>query len=66
MKKLQYEAGHLVIRTMEGQLVWSSHWGDMKRSYADEPLGGGYKEIFLEGTLFEKSDYRDEDKTVIL
>ncbi len=66
MVKLKYEDGHVVIRNMNGFLVWSSHWGDMKGSYVDEPCEGGYKEIYLTGELIEKNDYNAEDKVITL
>jgi hypothetical protein len=66
MVKLSYEDGHLVIRNMNGILVWNSHWVDMKGSYVGEPSEGGYKEIILTGELIEKHDYYPEDKVVFL
>lgn len=60
MKKLSYEAGHLVLRNLDGTLFWSSHWVDLKGSYSDEPDSGGYKQVLLTGTLEIKSDYSEE------
>ena len=62
MKKLKYEGGHLVLRNEDGTLFWKSHWVEMKGSYADEYLEGGYKEIWIEGELTEKSDYYPDKK----
>lgn len=66
MKKLSYEDGHIVIRNMDGTLFWSSHWGEMKGSYVGKPDPGGYKEILIEGTLFEKSLYCELNKQLEL
>lgn len=66
MKKLSYEDGHLVLRKLDGKLFWSSHWVDLKGSCMDCDKSGGYKEIFLEGTLTIKSAFAEEEKQLIL
>jgi hypothetical protein len=61
MKKLSLEEGHLVLRNLDGTLFWSRHWGDMIGSYQGHYDGGGYIEIFIEGTLHQKSKYPEEE-----
>jgi hypothetical protein len=62
MKKLSLEEGHLVLRDLDGTLCWSRHWVDMIGSYRDlQNDGGGYIEIFIEGTLHQKSKYSEEE-----
>jgi hypothetical protein len=63
MKKLSLEEGHLVLRNLDGTLCWSRHWIDMIGSYRDiQNDGGGYIEIFIEGTLHQKSKYPEEER----
>jgi hypothetical protein len=61
MKKLSLEEGHLVLRDLDGTLCWSRHWVDMIGSYQGNNDGGGYIEIFIEGTLHQKSKYSEEE-----
>jgi hypothetical protein len=61
MKKLSLEEGHLVLRDLDGTLCWSRHWIDMIGSYRDLQNDGGYIEIFIEGTLHQKSKYPEEE-----
>jgi hypothetical protein len=62
MKKLSLENGDLVLRNLDGTLFWSRHWVDMIGSYQVTPDGGGYVEIFIEGTLTQKSEFSTENK----
>jgi len=61
MKKLSFEDGHLVLRDLDGKLCWSRHWVDMIGSYKGDDEDGGYIEIFIEGTLHQKSKYSKEE-----
>jgi hypothetical protein len=66
MKKLSFENGHIVLRNLDGTLAWSRHWVDMKKSYIGEKDDGGYIEVFIEGTLIQKSDFIDEEMKIKL
>lgn len=62
MKKLSFEDGYLVLRDFDGKLCWSRHWVDMIGSHkGDDDDDGGYIEIFIEGTLHQKSKYSKEE-----
>lgn len=62
MKKLSYENGDIVIRDIDGTLVWSAHIADTIGCYQGEFTQGGYKTILLEGNLFEKCPYYETKK----
>jgi hypothetical protein len=62
MKKLSFEDGHLVLRDLDGKLYWSRHWLDMIGSHHGDNYNGGYIEIFIEGTLHQKSKYPEEER----
>jgi hypothetical protein len=62
MKKLSFEKGHLVLRDLDGKFCWSRHWGDMVGSYEGEFVDDGYIEIFIEGTLHQKSKYPKKER----
>jgi len=62
MKKLSFEDGHLVLRDLDGKLCWSRHWVDVVGSYEGEFVDGGYVEIFIEGTLHQKSKHSEEER----
>jgi hypothetical protein len=62
MKKLSFQDGNLVLRDLDGKLGWSRHWVDMIGSHYGDNDGGGYIEIFIEGTLHQKSKYSEEER----
>ena len=63
MKKLSFEDGQLVLRNLDGTLCWSRHWVDMIGSCEKDCDDGGYIEVFIEGTLHQKSKYSEEERT---
>jgi hypothetical protein len=66
MKKLSFEDGHIVLRNLDGTLAWSRHWVDMKGSYIGDKDGGGYIEVLLEGKIFQKSDFHQEEMEAVI